>query len=151
MNKISVLQKFIKIYNFPQNCIGYSPPGAQTSLSLHRKYTSPVKIALLRAQWWFLQWRGRAGRVGDSSEWQCCPHKGFAVSSNPWACRSDSALPTLCLGVRFNQECWGLGTKCFALHKCPRARSLSEWPGVTCPPGDAWKSPAKGFLQDIKW
>lgn len=138
----SVLQKFIKIYNWPQNCSGYSPPGAQTSLSLYIKYTSPVKVALLRAQWWFLQWRGGLGTaLGDS-----------AVSPNPWGDSTEgSALPMLCLGVRFNQKCWVWGTKCFALHECPQTRSFSEWPGVTCPPGDAWKSAAKGFLQDIKW
>lgn len=34
------------------------------SISIDIKYTSPVKVALLRAQWWFLQWREGLGALG---------------------------------------------------------------------------------------
>lgn len=138
----SVLQKFIKIYNLPQNCMGYSPPGAQTPLSLYIKCTSPVKVALLRAQWWFLQWRGGLGT--DLS--------GFAVSPDPWVAPQRALLCPRCvweLDLTKSAGFWVQNSLFYTGVPEPGAfQSGQEGP---VPPGDAWKSPAKGFLQDIKW
>lgn len=142
----SVLQKFIKIYNLPQNCIGYSPPGAQTSLSLNIKYTSPVKVALLRAQWWFLQWReGLGTALSDSA----VPTRALQCPQTPGVTPQRALLCPGCVWELDLTKSVGFWVQnallCTSVPKPGAFQSGQEWPG------GAWKSPAKGFLQDIKW